>query len=431
MRVLVTGATGFIGGAVLARLAGAGHSLVALSRNSDALARRPGVAGAVNLDMSAALTPDDWAAHLAGVDAVVNCVGLLQDAPGDSVEDVHVRGPAALFAACERAGVRRVIHLSAMGVDTAQPSAFSSTKLAGEKALTARDLDWVILRPSVVFGRSAYGGSALVRGLAALPWLPVMPESGELQVVQLDEVVRTVEFFLSPSAPARVAVDLAGPERLSFTDVVLAYRRWLGWGEPRLVRLPGWAAALAYKAGDVAGWLGWRSPIRSTARREIVRGASADNSAWRAMTGINPRPLSLALASEPPSVQERWFARLYLLKPLSFAVFSAFWLATGIVSLTVGWEIGKGLMLLGGVPDPWASLVVIAGALSDIVIGFAIAWRRTARAGLWAAFAISVAYALIGSILLPELWREPLGPMMKIWPILAFNLLLLAIREDR
>lgn len=431
MRVLVTGATGFIGSALVARLATAGHSIVAVSRGARTLRDRPGVALAIALDMSDALKPEMWAPYLSDVDAVVNCVGLLQNAPGESVEDAHARGPGALFEACERAGVRRVIHISAMGVDRLQPSDFSRTKLAGEAELTKRDLDWVILRPSVVFGRTAYGGSALVRGLAALPWLPVMPKSGDLQVVQLDDVVRTIEFFLQPTAPSRIAVDVAGPERLSFTDVVLAYRRWLGWRRPRIFHVPEWLAALAYRAGDVAGALGWPTPIRSTARLEVARGAAADNSEWRRVTGIEPRSLSAALAAEPAGVQERWFARLYFLKPLAFAVFSLFWIATGILSLTAGWEIGKGLMLLGGLGDPWASLVVIAGALADICIGLAIAWRRTARWGLWAGVAISLVYALIGTILLPELWREPLGPLLKIWPIIAFNLLLLAILEDR
>jgi hypothetical protein len=88
-------------------------------------------------------------------------------------------------------------------------------------------------------------------------------------------------------------------------------------------------------------------------------------------------------------------------------------------------------MLEGGVDEPLASMTVVAGALADIAIGLAIAFRRTARLGLYAALAISVAYMIIGTILLPRLWIEPLGPMLKIWPIMAFNLMLLAVRDDR
>ena len=88
-------------------------------------------------------------------------------------------------------------------------------------------------------------------------------------------------------------------------------------------------------------------------------------------------------------------------------------------------------MFQGGVPDPYASLTVVAGALSDIIIGLLIAFRRTTRIGLYAAFAISFAYVIIGTILVPSLWAEPLGPMLKIWPVIAFNLMLLAIVDDR
>lgn len=74
--------------------------------------------------------------------------------------------------------MKRVIHFSAIGVNREQPSAFSSSKLAGDRALMARDLDWVILRPSVVVGWPVFGASALIRGLAALPVLPSMPGTG-------------------------------------------------------------------------------------------------------------------------------------------------------------------------------------------------------------------------------------------------------------
>jgi uncharacterized protein YbjT (DUF2867 family) len=95
---------------------------------------------------------------------VINAAGALR---GQDMEGLHVSGSGALYAACEAEGIRRVILLSAIGTNRDTPSVFSRTKREGEATLTSRDLDWVILCPSVVVGRSAYGGSALLRGLAA------------------------------------------------------------------------------------------------------------------------------------------------------------------------------------------------------------------------------------------------------------------------
>jgi hypothetical protein len=74
---------------------------------------------------------------------------------------------------------------------------------------------------------------------------------------------------------------------------------------------------------------------------------------------------------------------------------------------------------------------VIAGGLADLLIGLAIAYRPTVRYGLYAALAISLFYAVMGTILLPRLWIDPLGPMLKIWPIIALNITALAIVDDR
>src|SRR5207247_2650195 len=101
--------------------------------------------------------------------------------------------------------------------------------------LMARDLEWVVLRPSVVVGRAAYGGSALFRGLAALPLIPRVADTGLLQVIQLDDLVRTVLYFLRPDAATRVVLEIAGPERLKLEEILIAYRRWLGYGDARFV----------------------------------------------------------------------------------------------------------------------------------------------------------------------------------------------------
>jgi len=288
----------------------------------------------------------------------------------------------------------------------------------------------VILRPSVVLGPAAYGGSALFRGLAVLPVLPVIPDAGPLQVVQLDDVVATVLFFLAPGAPSRVALDLAGPDRLSFADIIREYRRWLGCDEPRPLRVPGPLAALLFWLGDAAGWLGWRPPLRSTAKHEIRRGAVGDPRPWTELTGIVPRPLSAALASRPASVQERWFAGLYLLKPAVFIVLSLFWIATGALSLGPAYWAGLQLVEQAGAGS-LGGMLVLAGGIADIAIGIGIAVRRTSRLALWAAFGISLFYLIAATLTLPLLWTDPLGPLMKVAPILVLNLVALAILEDR
>jgi hypothetical protein len=295
----------------------------------------------------------------------------------------------------------------------------------------ALDLDWVILRPSVVVGRPAYGGSALLRGLAALPITPIVPHAGALQIVHLDDLVEAIVFFLQPGAPSRRAVEVVGPRPMAFADAVRTFRAWLRWPMAPEVGIPRWVAACAYRVGDLLGLLGWRPPLRTTAEREIVRGATGDPATLTRLSGIVPRGLETALAAEPASVQERWFARLYLLKALVLGIFSLFWIVTGLISLGPGWHIGLTVMREGGASESIAAVSVAAGALADIAVGIAIAFRRTTRYGLYAALAITLTYAVIGTILVPRLWIDPLGPMLKIWPILALNLVALAIHEDR
>jgi uncharacterized membrane protein len=108
-----------------------------------------------------------------------------------------------------------------------------------------------------------------------------------------------------------------------------------------------------------------------------------------------------------------------------------FWLLTGFVSLGPGYYVAEWLMRAAGAGRPLSDLSVIAGGVADILVGIGILVRRTSRLALIAALFLSLFYIVAGTLLHPELWRDPLGPMMKIWPILALNLVCLAILRER
>lgn len=427
LRVLVLGGTGLIGAAVSARLRTDGHDVVPLARSIPASLVG---AGAIAADIAMLTREEDWVPHLDGVDAVVNCAGVLQDSARDSTAGVHRDGMGALIRACAARRVRRVIQISAIGVDRPNPTAFSRTKREGDTLLMGSDLDWVILRPVVVIGRAAFGGSALLRALAALPILPVPAGAQPFQTVQLDDLTETVAFFLKPESPSNVTLEVAAPDLLRFEEVVAAFRHWLGWKPAFVIRAPRLLERLVYGLGDAVSRLGWRPPLRSTARLEIERGAVGDPREWIETTGIRPTSLMQGLAAEPPSVQEKWFSRLYFLKPLVLGVLAAYWAVTGVIALGPGWQAAVDKLGAAGV-GAIAPLLIIAGSVADIAIGLATAYRPTARLALWAALALSAVYLVVGTIVLPALWIDPLGPLTKVVPILVLTLVALMILEER
>lgn len=428
MRILVTGGYGFIGTAVTARLVAGQHEVVGLGRNPARAAARLSAVRWISLDIAKARRAEDWLPHIDGVDAVVNCAGVLQDGAGDDVRAVHVDGTLALFEACKRAGVRRVVHISAIGVETDTP--FAKTKREADEALMKSGLDWIVLRPSIVVGRNVYGGTALIRALASLPLLPLGPRDPILQPVQVGELAEAVAYFLRPEAPVRNLLEVAGPERIALSEMIAQYRRWLGYRPAKVIRVPASLEALPFRLGDFAGLLGWRPPLRTTALRQLQRDVVGDHKGWTSVTGIQATALADALACDPASVQERWFAKLFLLKPALIGGLALFWIATGAIALGPARGAATALLAQAGLVTHAAS-AAIGGAILDMIVGAGIAVRRTARAALWASIAVSLGYLLLGSLLLPALWSDPLGPLVKILPVLFAAFATLAILDDR
>jgi nucleoside-diphosphate-sugar epimerase len=430
MRVLVLGGHGLIGTPLVVRLLASGHSVVGIGRNIRAAARRLPEATWIAQDIAQLSMPEQWRPLLAGMEAVVNAAGVLQDSPRDDVTALQSVAMQAMFAACAATGVRRVVQISAATASREAPTAFLRSKAEADEALAALDLDWVILRPGVVFGPQAYGGTALLRGLAGFPmFIPLLSGTQPIRTVHVDDVVDAVMRSLEGSVPSCCIYDLVEPQPHTLGAIVLAIREWLGFAPARVVPMPRWLAAAAFTVGDWLGHLGWNPPMRTTALRQMDIGIHADPAAWTAVAG----PLGglrETLRRIPSTVQERWYARLWLLKPVGIGMLSLFWIATGIFSL-VSWNESVSLLTDRGVSYGMAALAVIAGAGADLMLGAAILVRRWFKPVLLGMVAVSIAYLIIGTLVATDLWVDPLGPFFKVLLCLVIIAYVAAIAEER
>lgn len=422
MRVLVLGGYGLIGLSICKALAAAGHEVIGLGRDA-ARGRRllPGAAW-IGADIARLTGPGDWTAHLEGVDAVVNASGALQDGAKDRLSAVQRDAIAALIAACERAGTGRFIQISAPGAAPDASTAFMRTKGEADAILRASGVGWTIFKPGLVLAETAYGGTALVRTLAAFPLVqPMMHGRARMQTVDVLDVADAVAWSLSPEGTAatrRREFDLVEDEAHALADIVAAFRAWLGFPPARMViETPAWLGYSAARLADLAGWLGWRSPLRTTSLKVLETDVVGDPEPWRAVRGRPLASLADTLARLVSSKQERRFARTELVLPLLTLTLAGFWIASGAIGL---WRLDAAAAIVADrLGEAAARMAVLAGSALDLLIGAALLVRPLFGWALAGAAAVSLSYLALGTVLAPQLWADPLGPFVKIAPALA------------
>lgn len=430
MRVLVAGANGFIGSAVVAALLRAGFAVRAVVRSPEKFTSRFPAAETLFADLRDidASDPGYWDAALDGVDAVVNAAGVLQPRRAADAWAVHIRAPDALFAACERLGVRRAIQISAIGVEEGD-TVFARSKREGDAGLMARDLDWTVLRPAIVVGDGSYGGTSMLRAIAAFPMVTPVIGDGDtpLDVIHKDDLAQGIVRLLQTGAAAKMILEPAGPERLDVTAAVQAYRRWLGLPARAVLSVPDGAMRALARLGDLCKL----DPINTTALAQFKTRLTGDAETFAAATGVTPRALSEILAARPSETQDLWHARLYLIRPLVRLSLALLWLLSGLLGLFAGTGFFVSILspLISG--EFAATAVAIAASLADLAIATAllVGWRLQAMAMVQLAMVIG--YTAILTVLAPALWGDPFGVLLKNLPIIALILVHRVLEEER
>ncbi len=430
MRVLITGGSGFIGSAVVAAVLSADMSVRAVARNPAPLRRRFPTIEVVAMDLiqDNASQAAIWEQALSAVDAVVNAAGVLQTRRERDSWAVHRDAPVALFAACERAGVRRVVQVSAIGVEEAD-TVYARSKRAADDDLMARDLDWTVLRPAVVVGDGSYGGTSLLRGLAAFPF--VVPTIGEgdtdIDFIHKDDLAAAIVATLRDGRAIGEVVMPAAAERLTLAGATLAYRRWLGLAPARLLKVPRAMVRGLARIGDVCRL----DPVNSTAFAQFEARLTGEAAHLTAATGVRARGLNELLAARPAETQDLWHARLFLLRPAVRLVLACLWLVSGLAGLLAepGRYIGHLTPMVSDLGS--ARAMAIGFSIADLAIALAlvVGWRLRELAYLQ--FLLVAAYTALLTATAPALWAEPLGPLVKNLPILALIVVHRVVEQER
>jgi NADH dehydrogenase len=288
--VLVLGGTGFVGHHVCEKLHRQGWRVTVPTRRALNAARVQPLPRVTVIEADVH-DPAQLLGLMEGHDAVVNLVAILHGSE-EAFEKVHVELPLAIAEACASGDLKRVVHVSALGVSLDAPSRYQRSKARGEEVLRGASLDLTILRPSVIFGAGDRFLNLFARMQSVLPLVPLAGASARFQPVWVEDVANAVVASLRdadlPMSSVGQTFECAGPEVFTLADLVrLAGRH--GSRQRPVIPVPG---ALAQLQARVMEWL----PGEPLMSRDNLDAMSVDNVATNQWPGL------VSLGIEPASV---------------------------------------------------------------------------------------------------------------------------------
>jgi nucleoside-diphosphate-sugar epimerase len=431
--ILITGASGFIGSHLVVALAAAGHRIVCATRQGqledirDIKDPKESQLTYIAADFTRDFDMEIWKKRLAGIDVVINAVGILREHGRQTFQALHDRAPRALFAACEAANVK-VVQISALGADENARSQYHLSKKAADDALLAprnKGNKSVVVQPSLVYGPG--GTSAqLFNLIASLPVIP-LPGSGDqrIQPIHIDDLTQAVVKLVETDRYLHQRIPLVGPEPITFRDYLGELRHLMGLGPARFLPVPAGFVEFSARIGERLG----KGLLDLETWQMLQRGNIADSATTGALLGRNPRPVR-EFASKWEVKALRLSALLGWLQIVLRVSLAAVWFVAGAVSMGI-YPVEESYVLLArvGITGSLAPIALYGAAAMDIAFGFGTLFLRNRRL-LWIAqITLIGVYMVAITLFLPEFWLHPFGPLIKNLPILAVILLLYELEK--
>lgn len=284
MKVFLTGGTGYVGGAVAQELSRRGHAI-------RALVRRPARAPALR-DLDAELVTGDLtesrelAGSARGCDAVIHLVGIIREKGRATFEAIHVQGTEHVLQAAKDAGVRKFVHMSALGARP-EGAAYHRTKFEAESRVKGSGLPYAVFRPAIIFGRDS---PVVQLWLRMVRWSPVIPVFGDgryrLQLVALPDVAAAFVRAAEREDLRDATLELVGREMLAYDEILDAI------AEAMRKRIRKWHIPLSFARPPIriAAALRLPSPVTPDQLRMLLEEnvAQEEGNALREVFGIEP-----------------------------------------------------------------------------------------------------------------------------------------------
>lgn len=422
VKVLLIGADGFIGRHIAYDLKSRGVTVLAHGRRTSRLDQMGFTTLEADLADPKTHDPQFWAPHLADGTSLVDAAGLLTGSEA-AFAAVHEHAPQAMMTALERLPPERrgrAVLISAVGLDAGTP--FARWRRRTEEIFAGQ----TILRPGLVLGETSYGGSSLLRALAAMPVLTPVVGNGEQRFNPIhardlaDAVFRCLE---TPPGPG--PWEIGGPEEITQVGLIGLVRRWLGLSTRPMLRLP---VAVARAIGNVGDLL-QLGPISATSVSQLEHGVLANPQPLLERIASRPKGVSLFMAERPAGTQDLWQARLYLLKPAVRLTLALMWLVSAALGLFL--PLSSFAASVPALPEASATLLARLGGLADGALGLLLLANRWPREVADAQLALVAGYTLGLTAIAPALWLDPFGGLLKNLPVLALILVHRSLVEER
>lgn len=432
MNILVTGASGFIASEIITALLAAGHSVTCCARNTAYTKNLFPGCTVISCDFIKDITPEHWLDRLRNIDVVINCVGIFYHPNPKIIWAVHYDTPKALFAACVKVGVKKVLQISALGVDKASVD-YAQSKKAADDFLLTLPLKAIILRPSLVYGRGSYGGTSLFRGLAGLPWIIPVPGKGmqEFQPIYLPDLAKAITHLVAVPQDESVVLNAVSQKRIPLKEILPKIRAWLGFSKAKVLFVP----LLFMRIGSLVGNLIPYSTLNVTSYKMLAQNnitSETEAKTFHDKIGFIPRDFATGLYSQPSTVQDHWHARLYFLKPLLQLSIAFLWLFTAVCSVFFYPKAASySLLAKIGVNAFWQPIFLYGASAIDAILGIAMLCSYQLKKVCWLQLIVVLIYSVIITWKIPYLWLDPFAPIAKNIPFLVAILVFLAMESDR